>query len=266
MASNGEMLQPFFTYMGNKLDLADWIIPHFPPHKIYIEVFGGTFSIGLNKPKSHIEIYNDLNKSLSNLFHIVRTRYEEFCKQVDQFILAEEWYRMFHHNHDSEDELEDAVRYYFVMCLTFRGKYDGGFSYIKEKSYTEIFERKRGNLNDIHKRLKNVIITNKDCFTIVKQNNSEDTLLYLDPPYVNTEGYYKNLAGEFGVTEHIKLRDLLTKHKGYWFLSYEDDMLVCDLYREYIIHRKEITRGSSGVKKTEVLITNYKPQKTLFDL
>lgn len=266
MPKDNELISGFFTYMGNKHDLAKWIIPYFPKHKVYAEIFGGTGAILLNKPKSQVEIYNDFNSNLSNLFHVVRTRYDEFVEQINKLVISEDWHKMFYKNHSGDNELENAIRYYYVMVFTFRGKYDGGFSYTSEPSFCNTLQRKLPELKDIHERIKNVIILNKTCFDVVKQNNDKDTLLYLDPPYVSTEMYYETLAGSFTETDHIKLRDLLEKHTGYFFLSYEDDELVSDLYGKFHIHRKELLRASSKSTKYEVLITNYKPQNTLFSI
>lgn len=266
MARNSDLIASFFSYMGNKHNLVDWIVPYFPQHKTYVEVFGGTFAVGLNKPKSDVEIYNDLNSNLANLFHVVRTDLDSFLSELDKCVVSEDWHKMFYNNHSKYTELENAVRYFYVMCFTFRGKYDGGFSYSAEASYGKMLQSKVQIIKEIHNRIKNVIILNKPCFDVIKQNNEKDTLLYLDPPYVNTEQYYKNLAGAFTETEHIRLRDMLEQHKGYFFLSYEDDELVSDLYRKFHIHRKQLLRESSGSKRYEVLVTNYMPQNTLFSI
>lgn len=261
-----ELISGFFSYMGNKNNLVDWIVPKFPAHKTYVEVFGGTFAVGLNKPKSSVEIYNDLNGNLSNLFHVVRTRYDEFVDEINKLVISEDWHKLFFKNHNGDDELENAIRYYYVMVFTFRGKYDGGFSYQPEVSFCKTLQRKLPELKAIHERIKEVIILNKSCFDIIKQNNSEDTLLYLDPPYVKTESYYETLAGQFTETDHIKLRDLLAKHKGKFFLSYEDDEMISDLYSNFHIYRKELTRQSSKTAIYEVLVTNHKPDNLLFSI
>lgn len=266
MPRNNDLVSGFFSYMGNKHDLVDWIIPLFPQHKTYVEVFGGTFAIGLNlQDVGQVKIYNDLNKDLSNLFHVVRTQYEDFQAEIDKMIVSEDWHKMFYRNHSDYTPLENAVRYYYVMCFTFRGKYDGGFSYTDERSFAEMLQRKKQDVKAIHERIKNVIILNKPCFDVIRQNNEEGTLLYLDPPYVSTESYYSTLAGGFTETDHIKLRDMLEKHKGYFFLSYEDDELVSDLYSGFHIHRKNLLRATNKSTRYEVLVTNYKQRTTLFN-
>lgn len=47
-------------YLGGKNRIAPWIIGFFPPHKFYVEPFGGSAAVLLNKQPAFLEIYNDL--------------------------------------------------------------------------------------------------------------------------------------------------------------------------------------------------------------
>ncbi|MDY0052831.1 MAG: DNA adenine methylase, partial [Aliarcobacter sp.] len=83
------------------------------------------------------------------------------------------------------------------------------------------------------------------------------------PPYVSTESYYKNTGG-FGIKEHEQLAELLSKVKGKFLLSYNDSVVVRELYKDFNIRStKEIeyTLGKNmhGKNKSvrEVFITNY---------
>ena len=64
--------RPVLRYYGGKFRLAPWIIAHFPPHRIYVEPFGGAASILLLKPRSYHEIYNDLWSVIVNVFQVLR--------------------------------------------------------------------------------------------------------------------------------------------------------------------------------------------------
>jgi DNA adenine methylase len=62
----------FLRYHGRKWRIAPWIISYFPPHRIYVELFGGGGSVLLRKRRSYAELYNDLDGEIVNLFRIAR--------------------------------------------------------------------------------------------------------------------------------------------------------------------------------------------------
>ena len=51
-----------------------------PPHRIYVEVFGGAANLLLNKAPSPIEVYYDIDGELVNLFLAVWDRPEDFAE------------------------------------------------------------------------------------------------------------------------------------------------------------------------------------------
>ena len=70
-ASNVVITSPI-TWHGAKTKLASTILRHFPEHRTYCEPFGGSAAVLLAKEPSEIEIYNDADRSLVNLFRVVR--------------------------------------------------------------------------------------------------------------------------------------------------------------------------------------------------
>ena len=73
----GLTAKPYFPWIGGKEKLIPIICPIFPPGMPrYGEHFGGSGSILLGRPrvKGRIEIYNDYDFDLSNLFTCVRDR------------------------------------------------------------------------------------------------------------------------------------------------------------------------------------------------
>lgn len=260
-------VKTIFNYMGNKSSMVETLVSSQPPHRVYVEVFGGTMAYLLNKPKSEIEIYNDFNSHLTNLHEIIRTRKNDFISEVKKLYISEDTYKRFYLEPTVEgNELESAVRYFYIMCLCHLGKFTGGFKVIPQVSYVNTFENKIEIIENIYRRIKNVIITNKSYDKIITANNKEDTYIYCDPPYVSSETYYEKLAGSFNESEHIKLRDILKAHKGTWMLSYENSDLVRDLYSEYHFISLSKYRQSKGQDAEEIIVTNYVPSNTLFSM
>ena len=79
------MAKPFFPWMGNKEKLVPYIHQMIPPHvKQYAEVFGGSGAVilGLQPKKGRLDIYNDLNDDLFNVFCCVKEHAISLAKEL----------------------------------------------------------------------------------------------------------------------------------------------------------------------------------------
>ena len=120
-------------------------------------------------------------------------------------------------------------------------------------------------IEQAHRRLKDVVVENKDFEKLIRQYDRPVSLFYCDPPYHATEGYYQNI-GEDGFTEkdHIRLRDALLSIEGKFLLSYNDDAFVRELYDAPGIQIEAVTRLNNIKQRydpncqfAEVFIANY---------
>jgi len=74
--------RPALRYYGGKWKLAPWIISHFPEHQNYVEPCGGAASVLLQKPRSPLETYNDLDGNVVNFFRVLRDQPDELIRKI----------------------------------------------------------------------------------------------------------------------------------------------------------------------------------------
>jgi DNA adenine methylase len=60
-------------YFGGKWAIAPWIIEHMHAHRVYVEPFGGAASVLLRKPRSKVEVYNDLDDEIVGISRILQS-------------------------------------------------------------------------------------------------------------------------------------------------------------------------------------------------
>lgn len=248
--------RPIIRYHGGKWKLADWIIPHFPNHRTYVEPFGGAASVLLKKPRSYAEIYNDLDGEVVNLFRVARDAGQELERALrltpfsrDEYLVA--W-------NPADDPLEQARRTvvrafmgFGSAAVTMRragrntvrgGLAQTGFRANSNRSGTTPagdWKNYPDALKDIVTRLQGVVIENKDAFEVIRQHDAPGTLHYIDPPYVQaTRDAGDDYAFELTDQDHQELAKLLASLQGMVVLS----GYRCDLYDELFAGWQRIDR------------------------
>lgn len=110
--------RPVLRWLGGKWKLAPWIIGHFPPHRVYVESFGGAASVLMRKPRSYGEVYNDLDQEVVNLFRVLQSPAEaaELREKLRLTPFAREEFELGYL--DCEDPIERARR---LVILCFMG-------------------------------------------------------------------------------------------------------------------------------------------------
>ncbi|MGI0129080.1 MAG: DNA adenine methylase, partial [Thermoplasmata archaeon] len=62
-----------FGWYGGKFSHLGWLLPLLPSCHHYVEPFGGSAAVLLNRPPAPLETYNDLDGDVTNFFHVLRT-------------------------------------------------------------------------------------------------------------------------------------------------------------------------------------------------
>lgn len=251
-------MNSFISWIGGKKILKQKICEEFPKeYRKYVEVFGGAGWVLFNDERpGKIEIYNDYNSELVNLFRCIKYHSAEVQKELQYILNSREIFKDYFSQYKASGltDIQRAVKF-FVILRTSYGSRMQVFGSTKRNIENIIVK-----FEEIQKRLSTVIIENQDFEKLIKSQDSESTFFYLDPPYFETEKYYKNVS--FGGEDHKRLYDTLQNLKGKFLLSYNDCKYIRNLYKDYNI--EEVQRFSNLTAATderknfkELLIKNY---------
>ena len=251
------------NWVGGKRLLRKTIAPLIPSDiKSYVEPFGGGAWILFYKDKwADLEVYNDLDSRLVNLFRIVKYHPNALKEELNFLLGSREIFMQFL-NTNFVTDIQKAAQFYFLITRSFAGmgtnlgnvrKTCGGAC----KSQKNVLEK----IDAIHKRLDKVMIENKDFEKLICQYDFEQAFFYCDPPYTSGCGYKVVSTKDFA---HEKLKEVLSDIKGRFLLSYDDSPKIRKLYKNYEIFPVERPNGINNARKNrknkvykELLIANY---------
>jgi len=248
-----------FPYPGNKARHAEWILEHIPEHECYVELFGGAAGVLFNKPRSKIEVYNDLNGDIPHFFRVLRDRGDELQAWLENVPYSREvynkWADAYYAGERCDDDIERAGRFFYLRYSSFGGKIESksGFMSDNHRSRAGNFVAGVDELKTFRNRLRDVSIESADWSRIVDKCDGEDTVFYADPPYEGTEGRYNSKG-----FDHKKLARKAKEIDGKIAISYDsiphfygDDFTVVTKQSNFSID------GASTEITTEYLIMNY---------
>lgn len=268
--------RPVLRYHGGKFGirgtLADRIIAEFPPHRVYVEAFGGGGSVLMRKPRSYAEVYNDRWDAVVNVFRVLRdpaTAAElERRLRLTPFARAEFEQTAAAHIAEVTDPV-DLAR--LTIMRSFMGFASGasnpfyatGFRSNSNRSGTTPaydWQHYPDHIAGFVDRLQGVVIENRDALAIIPQHDSADTLFYVDPPYVHATRSDKarpqrEYVFELTDEDHRALAATLRNVKGMVVLSGYDSELYTCLYDGW----RQLSFGAlaAGARaRTEVLWFN----------
>jgi DNA adenine methylase len=259
--------RPILRYHGGKFKLAPWIISHFPPHKIYVEPYGGGCSVLLRKERSYGECYNDLDEQIVNVFRVLRDRddAEELRRRLELTPYSrQEFYDAYA---PSTEPIERARR---TIVRSFQGfgsdstneSWSTGFRAWSNRSGTtpaHDWARWPENIPAFIDRLRGVVIECRDAAEVIVAQDSPKTLHYVDPPYVHSTRSGKvgrdvrhRYRYEMTDDDHRKLAGVLHSVVGMVVLSGYPAPLYDELYADWTRVSTD-ARADGAAKRTECL-------------
>lgn len=257
-----ETTRPVLRWHGGKWNLAPWVIENLPPHRIYVEPFGGAASVLIRKRRSYAEVYNDLDDDVVGLFRVLRdaalaprlveaVALTPFARveQVEAYQLA-------------DDPVERARR---LIVRSFMGFGSNGvhratgFRANSNRSGTTP-ARDWANyppaLAAIVECLSGVTVEHRDAKAVMAAHDGPQTLHYVDPPYLpETRDKGGDYAHELTAGQHIELLEFLQTLEGMVVLSgYPHPTYDAALAGWTRVERKALADGARA--RVEVLWKN----------
>ena len=238
--------------LGNKKAIAHKIIPHFPPHKVFISPFFGAGGMFFQKSKAKYNIVNDLDSDVFNLFQVVMNQKEEFLQLLEITPYSSELFNYWKNNKET-NSIKKALRFLFLSNISFMGA-GSSIKFGTENPKNTIYK----NLKETFDFINDVQFTNKDfrvLFNSIQIREPKNAFIYNDPPYQNTGDNYSN---SFVKQDLIDLIETNIKTGCKFAISEFDTDVVLELAAEYNLEVITIgERQNLKSRRTEILIVNY---------
>ncbi|MDD2183676.1 DNA adenine methylase [Kingella sp. SNUBH-2017] len=250
---------PIIRWIGGKRRLAKHLLPLFPDHSCYVEPFcGGAALFFLRSERAKVEVLNDINGNITNLYRVVQHHFDEFVRQFDHILTARETFeRLQAVPPECLTDIQRAARFYYLQNNAFGGR-------VREQNFGTTTtsavwraDRIAQRLAAARRRLSGVIIENGAWHKCFERYDRPHTFFYLDPPYWQTEGYGYDFAWE----QYQKLAEMMSRSQGKAMLSINDHPDIRALFKDFRLHELQISYNLSRDKTPkasgELVICNW---------
>ncbi|HXG94125.1 MAG TPA: DNA adenine methylase [Blastocatellia bacterium] len=258
------MLSSPIKWVGGKYCLRRKVIAALASDaECYAEVFAGAAWVLFGKEKHPIEVLNDINGDLVNLWRVIKWRPAELLEAIHQYLYSRE---MFFELRDARppehDELGRAVWMYLMIQMSFGADLSRikseRFGCFKSDGRRFFLSKSLLQIEPAAERLRDAIIERLDFADLIRRYDQPRTLFFCDPPYYEQQGY----ATAFTLEDHQRLAEALRSIKGRFLLIVNDHPVIRALYDGLHINegmqRRAIARDSAGRKAAPILfVSNY---------
>ena len=265
-----------FGWYGSKARLAPRIAEMAAaiPHRVYVEPYAGSAAVLFRKPRSPVEIINDIDGQVVNFFRVLRDRPAGLARACRLTPYAREQYES-DAECDAASDMERARRFWARCAQSFNsggaGRRAGwGISAKPGSNDARSAAGLAAQLEAIAERLSGVFIEHCDALDVIARYAGPDALAYADPPYLSAtrtgptrsrKGDYRH---ELGADGHRALAAALRATAAAVLVSGYDHPLYEDLFAGW--HRTEIrvtkpsaNHSSAGARHTVEVIWSNRP-------
>lgn len=242
-------------WYGGKQSQLSWLLPLLPPSRHFVDLFGGSAAVLLNRPKSDVETYNDLDFGVVNFFKVLRDQPEALLRELALTPFSREERRHAYRTIDTAEAINmsdvEKARLFYVLARQTRAQMSQRSNNMLNSwrwsrdgiqqglpVYVAQWQSSLDALAYVAARLRQVQIECYPALRILELYNDADTLVYADPPYVlstraadprKREIYANEMTDE----DHRALSVALHAHKGMVAVSGYRNALYDELYGDW---------------------------------
>jgi len=253
--------KPILAWPGGKRRLADKLLPLFyNPHHTYCEPFAGGAALLFARPEpAKLEVLNDINGDLINLYRVVQHHLDEFVRHFRWALASRqlfEWAKI--QRPETLTDIQRAARTFYLHKCAFGAKvHHQAFGVSNSQPVRLNLLRIEEDLSAAHLRLARVTMESIPWFDCVNYYDTAETLFFLDPPYWKTEGY----GVPFGMEQYELLAYSMRQMKGKALLTVNDHPVMRKAFAGFKINtvgiKYTLAAKAKPKQSSELIIRNY---------
>ena len=236
--------------------LSDLLKEHYPTRKHLISPFlgGGSFELVLQS-NGYTVTANDLFKPLHTFWTTIKNNPTAVIAKVKaQMPVTKEAFAALRQNIQTMTDAVDAAAAYFIInrCSFSGATFCGGYS--QQAADGRLTESSLKTIEQLD--LSNTTIQNEDCVSFLDANpqtQTENTVVYADPPYYITTYIYGKDGDMHEGFNHQRFAETIKKRSD-WMISYNDCEYIRNLYAGCRILEAAWSYGMNKTKKSSEII------------
>lgn len=238
---------PILSWPGGKSRHLKRLLPHIPAGAGYIEAFAGGCALLLAKPKSRLEVVNDINGDLVNLYRVAANHPDELARKLRELPPASraqiDHTRQLLQTRGCLTDIQRAALFLHLNKTSFAGsgtslavvRNPAGRAFMGTEALIE-------RVRTFQERFNAVVIEQLDYQRLLKNYDHPDNFIFLDPPYgVSNIRNYDGWSDE----QLTGFRDRVTTLKSRWIVTLDDSPINRTLWKGHDVDHIT-TRNGSG--------------------
>ena len=250
---------PLIPWMGGKRRLAKQLLPLFPEHSCYVELFAGGAALFFLRPEpARTEVLNDINGELVNLYRVVQHHFDEFVRQFDCMLTARDTCALCQATPAGcLTDIQRAARFFVLQHTAFGGKTHKQHFGTATTGRAFNAANVRHKIQAAQKRLGGVYIEHERWQDCLARYDRPHTFFYADPPYWQAADY----ESSFSWQDYEALAARMRTMQGRLLLSINDHPDIRELFAGFRTIELElaysISREKTGKASRELAICNW---------